>query len=49
MFLMEAPENSPLYFFETALGNHLLGFPIIIAGIMLVMYLPLPKKTAAKV
>ena len=44
MFLMEAPENSPLYFFETAWGNHLLGFPIIIAGILLVMYLPLPKR-----
>lgn len=49
MFLMEAPENSPLYFFETAFGNHLLGFPIIIAGVMLVMYLPLPKKTVVKV
>lgn len=45
MFLMEAPENSPLYFFETAWGNHLLGFPIIIAGVLLVMYLPLPKRT----
>lgn len=40
MFLMSADLGNPLYFFETLWGNHLLGFPVIIAGILLVMYLP---------
>lgn len=47
MFLMRAPENSPLTWFETALGNHLLGFPIIITAVLFVMYLPLPKRRTA--
>lgn len=47
MFLMSAPENSPLAWFETALGNHLLGYPIIITAVLLVMYLPMPKRRAA--
>lgn len=40
MFLMYANENNPLYFFEQAMGSHLWGFPIIIAIIIPVMYLP---------
>lgn len=40
MFLMSADPGNPLYFFETLWGNHLLGFPVIITGILLVMYLP---------
>lgn len=40
MFLMEADKNNPLYVFETMWGNHLLGFPVIIAGVLLVMYFP---------
>ena len=41
MFLMSADPGNPLYFFETIWGNHLLGFPVIIAGVLLVMYGPL--------
>lgn len=55
MFLMEADKGNPLYFFEQLWGNHLLGFPVLIAAIMIVMYLPLElyrkirnKKLAAK-
>lgn len=47
MFLMYAPDNSPLKWFETALGNHLIGFPIIITAVLLIMYLPIPKRRAA--
>lgn len=50
-FLMEAEKGNPLYFFEQAWGSHLLGFPVIIAGVLLVMYtLPwLVKKMFKKV
>ena len=41
MFLMYAESNNPLYWFEQNWGSHLLGFPVIIAGVMLVMYLPM--------
>ena len=41
MFLMSADPGNPLYFFETLWGNHLLGFPVIIAGVLLVMYGPI--------
>ncbi len=41
MFLMSADPGNPLYIFETLWGNHLLGFPVIIVGILLVMYGPL--------
>lgn len=40
MFLMSADPGNPLYFFETLWGSHLLGFPVIIAGVLLVMYGP---------
>ena len=40
MFLMEAEPGNPLYIFETMWGSHLLGFPVIIAGVILVMHLP---------
>ena len=40
MFLMEAEPGNPLYLFETMWGSHLLGFPVIIAGVLLVMHLP---------
>lgn len=50
MFLMYAADNNPLKWFETALGHHLMGYPIIITAVLLIMYLPLPKrrKAAAK-
>lgn len=40
MFLMYADEGNPLYWFQQNWGNHLLGFPVIIAGILIVMYGP---------
>ena len=40
MFLMEAEAGNPLYLFEQMWGNHLYGFPIIIAAIIVVMYVP---------
>ncbi len=50
MFLMEAPAGTPLAWFEQVCGNHLVGFPVIIAALLLVMYFPalvhLLKKTA---
>lgn len=41
MFLMAAEPGNPLYLFEQLWGNHLYGFPVIIAGVLIVMYLPL--------
>lgn len=38
MFLMYAEPGNPLYLFEEAFGSHVIGFPVIIAGILLVMY-----------
>jgi len=40
MFLMEAPAGTPLAWFKQVCGNHLIGFPVIIAILLLVMYLP---------
>lgn len=40
MFLMEADANNPLYIFKQLFGSHLWGFPIIIAGILIVMFTP---------
>ncbi len=41
MFLIYADEGNPLYWFEQNWGSHLLGFPVIITGVLIVMYLPL--------
>lgn len=41
MFLISADPGNPLYLFEQMWGSHLLGFPVIIAGILFVMYGPL--------
>ena len=49
MFLMYAPDNNPLKWFETTMGHHLIGFPIIITAVLLVMYLPIPKRRKAAV
>lgn len=40
MFLMEADQGNPLYVFEQMWGSHLWGFPVIITGVLLVMYSP---------
>ena len=41
MFLMSVDPGNPLYVFEQIWGNHLLGFPVIIAAVLIVMYVPL--------
>lgn len=41
MFLMYAEEGNPLAWFGANWGSHLLGFPVIMAGVILVMYLPI--------
>lgn len=41
MFLMSADPGNPLYWFGENWGCHLWGFPVIITGILLVMYGPL--------
>lgn len=38
MFLQKAPEGSPLYWFAINWGNHLLGYPILIAAVCVVMF-----------
>lgn len=41
MFIMEAEPGTPLVWFAEHWGNHLLGFPVMIAGVLLVMHGPL--------
>ena len=41
MFLMQADPGNPLLIFEQMWGNHLYGYPVIIAGVIVVLYLPL--------
>ena len=41
MFLMEAEKGNPLYAFEQLFGSHLIGFPILIAAVLVVMYVPM--------
>jgi len=41
MFLMYADKGNPLYWFAENWGSHLWGFPVITAGVILVMYAPL--------
>lgn len=40
MFLMYAEEGSPLLWFEENWGNHLFGYPVLIAAVLGVMYAP---------
>lgn len=39
-FLDHADPGNPLYIFEQAFGSHLIGFPVIISGVLLVMHGP---------
>ena len=48
MFLMYADEGNPLYLFQQMWGSHLLGFPVITAGVLLVMYGPIIIYNAIK-
>lgn len=41
MFLMSAAPGNPLYIFQELWGSHLWGFPVIITGVMIVMYVPM--------
>ncbi len=41
MFLMSADPGNPLYLFQQLWGNHLYGFPVLIIGVLAVMYIPL--------
>ncbi len=41
MFLMYAEEGNPLYLFEQMWGNHFYGFPVLIAAVLIVMYVPM--------
>ncbi len=40
MFLMESDSGNPLEFFESLLGSHLWGFPILLPVVIFIMYLP---------
>ena len=41
MFLMWADKGNPLYWFGKNWGSHLLGFPVIIAAVIVVLYGPI--------
>lgn len=41
MFLMRADKGNPLCWFRDHWGNHLLGFPVIIAAVIVILYTPL--------
>lgn len=40
-YLMEAPKGNPLYWFEQNWGDHRLAFPVLIAAVLAVMYIPI--------
>ena len=40
MFLISAGKGTPLYWFKQNWGSHLWGFPVIIAGVLVVMHVP---------
>lgn len=40
MFLVYAEAGNPLKWFETAFGDHRIGFPVLGAAVILVMYAP---------
>ena len=40
MFLAEADQGNPLYWFGENWGSHLLGFPVLITAVLIVMYVP---------
>lgn len=48
MFLMDVGKSNPLYIFEKAWGNHLLGFPVLIAAIVAAMYAPIELRHKLK-
>ena len=41
MFLMEPDSGNPLEFFQSLLGSHLWGFPILLPIVIFIMYIPI--------
>ena len=41
MFLMSASKGNPLYWFEKAFGNHLIGYPVIAVAVIAIFHLPI--------
>ena len=41
MFLMGASKGNPLYWFQQRFGSHLIGFAVIISGVIALMYAPI--------
>lgn len=48
MFLMRVDAGNPLALFEEMWGNHLYGFPVIIAAVVVVMYAPIVYRQKLK-
>lgn len=40
MFFADVSKGNPLYWFEKAFGNHLFGYPILVATVLFLMYAP---------
>ena len=48
MFLMYVEEGNPLLMFEEMWGNHLLGYPVLLAAVIVVMCIPVLIMDKAK-
>lgn len=48
MFLMYAEAGNPLMWFEKTFGSYLVGFPVLGAAVILVMYTPVLLHTRRK-
>lgn len=48
MFIMYAKPGNPLYLFKQWTGSHLVGFPVLMALIMFIMYFPIVLKNRKK-
>ena len=44
MFLMYAPDGNPLAWFRDRFGSHWIGFPVLLAAVGGVMYLPVLRR-----
>lgn len=44
MFLMYAPDGNPLAWFRDHFGSHWIGFPVLLAAVGGVMYLPVLRR-----
>jgi len=48
MFLMSASKGNPLYWFEQNWGDHRYGFPVLIAAILFLFYVPIVIRDSLK-